>query len=58
MTQENALLTAPQVAEILNIGLSTVWRLAREGKLPDTVKIGGSTRWRRSDIEALFGPAE
>lgn len=47
------LLTVKQVAETLSCGVSTVWRLVRSGDLPQPIKIGGSTRWRRADIEAL-----
>ena len=42
-----------EVAEWQGIGESSVWRLTKNGKLPQSVKIGGSTRWRRSAIEAL-----
>ncbi|NOD67602.1 helix-turn-helix domain-containing protein [Ruegeria sp. HKCCD7303] len=39
-----------EVADLLGIGKSTVWKYIHEGVLPKPVKIGGSTRWRRSEI--------
>jgi len=47
------MMTVRQVAAILGIGVSTVWRAASKGDIPKPIKIGGSTRWRRADIEAL-----
>lgn len=52
------LLTDRAAAKMLSIGVSTFWRQVGKGSIPQPVKIGGSTRWRRSDIEALFAPAE
>ncbi len=48
------LLTVKQVAETLNIGVSSVWRHVRNGTIAPPIKVAGSTRWRRSDIEALI----
>lgn len=60
MAQEikSELLSAREGAKILGVGLSTFWRLAAKGKVPQPIKIGGSTRWRRADIEALYATAE
>ncbi|QJD16574.1 helix-turn-helix transcriptional regulator [Paracoccus sanguinis] len=55
---EPQLLTARDVSALLNIGVSSVWRKVKEGNLPQPVKIGGSTRWRRADIEALYATTE
>lgn len=52
------LLTAREAAQILNIGVSTLWKRTREGDFPAPIRLGRSTRWRRADIEALFAPAE
>lgn len=48
------LLTVRQVAARLGIGVSTIWRAVSKGSFPAPIKIAGSTRWRRTDIEALF----
>jgi excisionase family DNA binding protein len=45
------LLSAVEVAELLTVSVSTVWRLRSQGVLPDAVRIGGSVRWRLRDIE-------
>ena len=43
------LLTVRQTAAILQLGVRTIWRLARDGDLP-AVSIGRCRRWRRSDV--------
>ncbi len=48
MTDE--ILTLKEVAEYLKLAEKTAYRLAAEGKLPG-FKVGGSWRFRRSDIE-------
>jgi excisionase family DNA binding protein len=45
------LLKADEVAELLAIAASTVYQLAREGKLP-CIKVQSSVRFRPADIQA------
>jgi len=45
------LLSAKELARILSTSVRTVWRLRSADKLPRTVTIGGSVRWRQTDIE-------
>ncbi len=45
------LLAAGQVAEMLSLSKRTVFRLNSAGKMPKPVRINGSIRWRRSDIQ-------
>lgn len=41
-----------EVADIFGISRSSVWRLAKEGRIPAPIKIGSSAaRWRSSDIQ-------
>lgn len=47
---EEGLLTARQVASILNVSTRTLWRLKSAGKLPGAVRVGGSVRWRKNDL--------
>jgi len=48
------LLTPGGVAETLNIGLSTVWWMCREGRLPPPIYIGPkSPRWWFSELHAV-----
>jgi len=51
MTDE--IMTTKQVAEYLKLNLMTVYRLAREGKLPAS-RIGRSWRFKRDAVEKLL----
>ncbi len=43
-------------AAFLQIGLSTLWKWAKEGKVPAPVRMGGRcTVWLRADLEAYLG---
>ena len=53
MTNQAQLLTVKEVAALTGLGVSTVWLQAKKGNFPAPIKIGGSTRWRRADVEAL-----
>ena len=57
-TAPKQLLRVGDVAEILDLGVSTIWRQVRKGQLPAPLQIGGSTRWRRADIEAQLQPKQ
>ena len=46
------LLTAGELARELRCSVKTIDRLQSTGKLPSPQKLGGSRRWRRSEIEA------
>jgi prophage regulatory protein len=47
------------VAEMLSIGRSSVWRMAKEGKLPAPIKLSQRvTVWKLSDIEAFIASKE
>ena len=48
---QKTLLTAVESANYLSIGVSTLWRYAKGKQAPAPVKIGGATRWRRSDLD-------
>lgn len=50
---EKATLTRPEVARMLNVGLSTLWRWAKIGYLTP-VKVGTKVLYRASDINALL----
>ena len=44
-------LSAKQLAGLLNVSLSCIWRWAASGKLPKGEKLGRRcTRWKESDI--------
>jgi excisionase family DNA binding protein len=52
-TSRRPLLTAAEVAEILNVSLRSVRRLIKVGKLP-IVHVGRSVRIRPEALEALI----
>ncbi len=43
-------LSAEQLAELLDISERTLWRLLSSGKLLKPVRFGGNTRWRYADV--------
>ncbi len=49
---ENAwFLTAKQLAALMQVSLRTLWRMRSAEQLPSPVRIGGTIRWRRDEIE-------
>ena len=45
-----ALITAGQLARLLSISERTVYRLKSAHRLPESVNLGGSVRWRLDDV--------
>jgi len=45
------LLTANAVGEMLSLSKRQIFRLKSSGRIPAPVKIGGSVRWKHTDIE-------
>lgn len=39
------------LCEMLDISSTTAWEWVKKGHLPKPVKIGGSARWKWSDVE-------
>jgi excisionase family DNA binding protein len=48
--EDDRLHPAPWAAEFVNLGLNTIYILARAGKIPH-YRIGSSVRFRKSDLE-------
>jgi excisionase family DNA binding protein len=44
------LITAEEVARMMNISTRTLWRLSSAGRMPAPVRIGGNTRWRTAEV--------
>ena len=44
------LLNAKTVGEMLSLSKRQIFRLKSSGRIPAPVKIGGSVRWRQTDI--------
>ena len=47
---ELTLLTATELARLLNVSLRHVWQLHGTGRLPKPVRLGRSVRWPRHDV--------
>lgn len=49
--EDTSLLATPsQVAELLQVSTRTLWRMRREQKLPEPIRLGAAVRWRRDEI--------
>jgi excisionase family DNA binding protein len=48
---ESLLLSAAEVAALLNISTRTLWRLLSARQVPEPIRLGGSVRWRREEVE-------
>ena len=48
------LLNAKELATMLSVSVRTVWRLRSAGMLPQPVSVGGSKRWRISDLNLFL----
>lgn len=52
------LLTARECATFLQISIPTFWRRVADGTIPKPVKLGGLSRWPRSEIVAVVEKAK
>jgi prophage regulatory protein len=53
------LLSAKQLAHLLSVHVISIWRMAKDGRLPAPIKIGSNTtRWRAADIAAWLDEKE
>jgi len=50
--QPQQLLTAEQLAQLLQMSLRSIRRKASDGELPPPIRLGRLTRWRRDVIES------
>jgi len=52
--QEALAVSARDLKEMLNVSLRQVWRLNAAGRLPKPIRLGGSVRWKRAEIQQWF----
>ena len=52
MDLKATLLTVGQVADFLGVSVRQVWNLRSQGLLPEPVRLGRSSRWRRVELMA------
>jgi excisionase family DNA binding protein len=48
---EPLLITAAELARMLQVSTRTLWRLRSAGQLPQPVQFGGSVRWRLEEVQ-------
>jgi len=48
-------MTAQEVAEYLRLNVMTVYKLAKQRKIPGAIKVGRTWRFKRSLLDAAFG---
>lgn len=53
-TKPERLLRLPQVLDRIPVAKPTWWAGVASGRFPASVKIGGVTCWKESDIDALI----
>ncbi len=44
------LITAAELAQMMQISVRTLWRLRSAGQIPQPLRIGGNTRWRLDEV--------
>lgn len=54
-TAESRLITAAELAQLLNVSTRTLWRLLSARKVPEPVRLGGCTRWRLDQVRQWIG---
>lgn len=52
--QQALAISASDLKEMLNVSLRQVWRLNSASKLPKPIRLGGSVRWNRAEIQQWF----
>lgn len=46
--------SAQDLAKMLRVSIRQVWRLSATGNLPRPIRLGGSVRWNRAEIQRWF----
>ena len=50
-TEQRPVLTVGEMAELLGVSKLTIWRWEKSAEIPKAIAIGGTVRWKRSDVE-------
>tara|TARA_R100000655_G_scaffold19612_1_gene40842 strand:- start:177 stop:377 length:201 start_codon:yes stop_codon:yes gene_type:complete len=58
MKPTDPLIRDREAAAMIGASVSTFWRRVQEGMISRPIKIGGMSRWRQSEIEAVIARAE
>ena len=54
MTTDSELLTVQQLAEFLQVPVTTIYRWRQQGLAPPGIRVGRYVRFRRRDVEAFL----
>lgn len=54
MVDTDPLLTAKEGADLFQVSLATYWRRVKDRTIPPALKIGGASRWPKSDLVRLI----
>jgi len=57
MTTVDPLLKATEVAKMLNISVTSIYRRMADGTLPKPIKLGSLSRWSKADIARVVETA-
>jgi len=49
---EPLLVTAQEVARLLNVSTRSLWRMRSAGDIPSPIKLGSAVRWRLDEVKA------
>ena len=52
--EPSILLSDNAAAALIGISRATFWRRVNDGTMPEPVKLGGATRWYRSEVVAAL----
>ncbi|MCR8724552.1 helix-turn-helix transcriptional regulator [Frigidibacter sp. ROC022] len=56
--QADLLLKVREAAGLLSISVPTFWRRVADGTIPKPIKLGGLSRWTKSEILAVIETAK
>ena len=48
---EPVMITARQLAVLLQVSTRQVWRMLSAGRVPTPIRVGGIVRWRMAEVE-------
>jgi predicted DNA-binding transcriptional regulator AlpA len=48
---EPVMITARQLAVLLQVSTRQVWRMLSVGRVPKPIRVGGIVRWRMAEVE-------
>lgn len=58
MSPAEKLVNDKTAAALLDCSRTTLWRRVKDGTIPPAIRIGGLSRWKLSDIQAVITAAE